>query len=175
MSRLFEAVTVDGDDVKANIPRKGWRKLVSINGVGVDRIKALAQEASPENWDTELNALLPQVMAMTDTPLGPKVTVVAQDVSEAEETIEIPYKAIDKKVAAEALQKNFEGIVALGKAAGLTVTEINVAFALCMKEFEEASNMGEMDMQDMMGNMMGAMMDRMGQLGGGEGSNCQTQ
>lgn len=154
MGKLFESVLVEEGSVRVKVP-KGWRKLVSINGVDADRILSLAMETSPSTYSAELNALLPSVMEMTDAPLGNEVAVVVSDVSCTEELLHIPYTETDKAVAIAALKKNFEGIIALGKAAGLSETELNVVFASSLLEFEKASAAGGVDVQEMMCNMMG--------------------
>ncbi|CAD2213322.1 hypothetical protein AGDE_12921 [Angomonas deanei] len=165
---------VQDGTLMAKIAKVGWRKVQSINDVPADSIVALATEIDPVMAEDDLNSLIPIAMDQRGTPLGATVTVDCEADDGKTETHAIQFEVVTKEQLA-ALQKNFEGIIALGKATGLKPEEINAIFVASYEAYQEANGAQSAQASNMMGNMMNQMMGMMGGAGGPAGADCQQQ
>lgn len=174
MINLFSSVVVEEDAIRARIPGKGWREIVSINGVPIERIRALAEEQFPDTYEEELNVLLPRVMDMTDSPLAGDVEVIAREVNAPDEqgsVYALHYDAAKRGALTDSLRKIFEGTVAIGKVASLSEEEINALFVLSMHDCKKGDDEPYMDATDIIGHMM----NNAGEMGNMNAANCESQ
>lgn len=175
MPKLFSQVCLQGDNLMAKIPKVGWRTVHSINNVPADTIVSLAKQISPE-YDDQLDELIPRVMEERGSPLGKEVVVDCETEDKKMESHTLPFVAVDE-AQLEAIKKNFEGVIAMGKAAGFTQEEINIVFKATVEAYaqaadpssDQAANVMQMNMANMMANAMGG---QGGQDGDGQ---CQQQ
>ncbi|CCW70102.1 unnamed protein product [Phytomonas sp. Hart1] len=157
MEVIRETMVLENSGVNVQIPGKGMRKLLSINSISVPRILDLLKELSPDSSSSSLGTLLPNVMAMTEAPLGDMADIDYESEDGTEKTISLTNKETDKnhETLLNALKKNFEGIIALGKVAGLTENEMSVLFTVSLQEHKEFKHQNGMEMHESMEEMLG--------------------
>lgn len=159
------------------LPGKGWRKIVSINTVPGECLLALAESMNANSWEQSFNSDLPGLLLKADKKTESKFEIVVESVEGTQETVVVPFL---NATVEDGVKRNFEGIVAVGKAAGLTEDDLAAIFAAALVEFEHTGGdhtnlggMGDMgdahfDMADML-NQMPNMMQNAG------APNCETQ
>ncbi|CCW63196.1 unnamed protein product [Phytomonas sp. EM1] len=155
MELIRKSMTVENGEVSAEILGKGTRKLVSINAISIPRILGLSKELFPDSWRSSLGSLLPDVMAMTEAPLTDCADIDYKSEDGTQKTIRLSeQEAGIHKEALYALKKNFEGIITLGKVAGLTEKEISALFTMVLLDHEEHAHSNGVEIHESMDEML---------------------
>lgn len=180
MPKIFKAVTKNEDALMGELPGKGWRKIVSINTVPGEHLLALAESMNPNSWEQSFNSDLSGLLIKADKKPEKNFEIVVESVEEKRETILVP---VVNAAIEDGVKKNFEGIIAVGKAAGLTEDDLAAIFGAALVEFEHTggdhTNLGGMGMGDMddahfdMADMLNQMPNMMQNAAGAP--NCEAQ
>ena len=137
-------------------------ELLSLNGVPSTNIIGLAQDLEPAAWKEFLNALLPQVMDMTDGPLAEEVVAVVKTSFGEEEQVRLPCKPDAREAKLAALKAHFGSILSLGALNGLSIEEMSAVFRVVFGAATAQSMEEPTGMMDQMGEAMGQAMNMAG-------------
>eukprot|EP00796_Vickermania_ingenoplastis_P006621 gene6621-4741_t len=161
MPTIFKNVARHDEDLMGELPGKGWRKILSINGALGHELLSLAEELHPKDWEKRFNGALPSLLHMAERQVEGEYHVLVETADGVQEEVAVPFCSPE---VIDAIKKNFEGILAVGKAAGISEKDLAATFAGTLIHYRsETENDGPgmgmgmdptmEDLQNMAGNL----------------------
>lgn len=160
---VFDSVVKDNDAIFVSVGGSEQRRLLRVNGVSAEQLLALAEGMKPKGWEASFEKDLPQLLSLAQGTVSKVSTlnIVCEKADGSEEVCEI--SSVDPLIL-EAVKKNFEGIIAVGKVGGLSEGDLAALLRYCLLEFSQSNSdhgegpmgMNSSDMAGIMGHMANA-------------------